>query len=619
MVWARRHFSPQFAAAVMQHLNPATTESISQGSPGEADVRAELERVLSSQHLQASDRRRAFLRFIVEESLSGRADRLKGYTVALAVFGRDETFDPQADPVVRLEARRLRRDLDGYYVDAGSHDAVRISIPKGSYVPRFEWHDTALLPPRPGAESDTQSETRPPGAASHTFDGKEKPRRAWTRYLMIGGVAAAVVAIAWAGWTLMSRPAETQPTASSNTARGPSVVVLPFKALGTTNDSQYLAAGISQELVGNLMRFPSFRLYTLPIGFETDEPPDPTKLARDLSVAYVVSGSVHAEVNDVHVSTQMVDATTGQVLWVGTYDRPLTPEALIKVQREIAGEIAARLGQPYGVVNADLEGRIELPAVSNMESYSCVLRAYVYRRSFSRQEYDPVFQCLKDAVLRDPRYSDAWAMLGWLHMDAGRFASTDDGQRSTEYEKAMADASRAITLDPDNTLALKALSSINHYMGRFDEAERLARRAQELNPYDPDTLVQLGWRLAIRGKFDEGIPILKQAIERSVNPPGWYFHLITIDLYLKGEYKQMLEVAERSSVDGSPFSQAAIAIAAGALSDREATQVALGKLPKSGPLAHGVDEFLRRHGATDEIIGTISAGLERARGVASGQ
>ena len=122
--------------------------------PSADDVRAELDRLLSSGRFQASERRRAFLRYIVEETLAGRADRLKGYAIAVTIFGRDETFDPQTDPVVRLEARRLRRDLDSYYVDAGSHDAVRISIPKGSYVPRFERHE--VLPPAASGEEQVE-------------------------------------------------------------------------------------------------------------------------------------------------------------------------------------------------------------------------------------------------------------------------------------------------------------------------------------------------------------------------------------------------------------------------------------------------------------------------------
>ena len=116
-------------------------------SPPPAAIRAQLERILDSATLQASPRRRAFLRYLVEETLAGRADGLKGYSLELAVFGHDGTFQSQSESVVRFEARRLRRDLDSYYVDAGARDPVRISIPKGQYVPHFNWHQAPTEAP----------------------------------------------------------------------------------------------------------------------------------------------------------------------------------------------------------------------------------------------------------------------------------------------------------------------------------------------------------------------------------------------------------------------------------------------------------------------------------------
>ena len=84
-----------------------------------------------------SDRKRRFLKFIVQETLAGHADRIKAYTIAVDVFGRDPSFDPASDPMVRIEAGRLRRCLEHYYLTEGSADAVQITIPKGGYVPQF--------------------------------------------------------------------------------------------------------------------------------------------------------------------------------------------------------------------------------------------------------------------------------------------------------------------------------------------------------------------------------------------------------------------------------------------------------------------------------------------------
>lgn len=584
-------------------------------APSEEDVRSELERILTSPRLQASDRRRAFLRFIVEETLAGRATRLKGYTIAVAVFGRDETFDPQADPVVRLEARRLRRDLNSYYVDAGSHDALRISIPKGSYIPHFEWHEGA----QSAAESGDAPGAYAPEHSAHSngvsgeFHAGRKPGHFATRKLMIVALLVAVSAIAAASWVLAPG---NKPTISG--ADGPAIVILPFDALSANEDSRYLASGISQELVGNLLGFPGFRLYNLPTGFTKDADAEPASLGRELGVTYVISGSVRAEAAEVRVATQVFDARTGEVLWARTYDRPLTAKALIRVQRDLAGEIAIAVGQPYGIVNNDLRGRLATPSVSSMESYVCVLRGYDYRRGFAREKFEPALRCLQEAVQRDPDYSDAWAMLGWLHLDAGRIGYADVGTSQAEYEKAFEAASRAVALAPDSILALKALAAVNHYIGRYDESERMARRALELNPRDPETLAQLGWRLAVRGKFEEGIAFLKRAIDRSLNPPGWYYHLIAIDLYLKGDYEEMLRVARRSVEGGRGVSQLLIAVAAGELGDHELARQALKKMSEYKSFASDPAGYIRRHGATEEIVAALMAGLRKARRIEQG-
>ena len=107
-------------------------------SPSPEEVRAELRRVVESPQFDCSERNRRFLEYVVEETLSGRADRIKGYNIATTVFGRDVSFDPQLDPVVRMEARRLRRSLERFYLTDGKNIGVKIELPKGGYVPLFQ-------------------------------------------------------------------------------------------------------------------------------------------------------------------------------------------------------------------------------------------------------------------------------------------------------------------------------------------------------------------------------------------------------------------------------------------------------------------------------------------------
>ncbi len=158
-----------------------------------ARVLAQLERILCSEAFDASARNRAFLRYVVNETLAGRADHIKGYTVAQEVFQRDADFDPQLDPVVRIEASRLRRSLERYYLTAGRHDRLFIDLPKGGYVPKFEQHET-----------DTAGGT----------------------------------------WRDAAAPAPH-----------PVLVVRPFETLGAAPEAKQIAPGLADELIGRLAHY----------------------------------------------------------------------------------------------------------------------------------------------------------------------------------------------------------------------------------------------------------------------------------------------------------------------------------------------------------------------------
>jgi adenylate cyclase len=98
-------------------------------------VLAQLDRILASEDFDASPRSRDFVRFIVEEALAGRGESLTQAAIATRVFGRREDFDPTVDPIVRIQAGRLRRSLERYYLLSGGGDAVRIELPRGTYLP----------------------------------------------------------------------------------------------------------------------------------------------------------------------------------------------------------------------------------------------------------------------------------------------------------------------------------------------------------------------------------------------------------------------------------------------------------------------------------------------------
>ena len=106
-------------------------------TPAAGEVRRALGRVLESPIFRDSLRLTSFLKFVVEAALDGKSDRIKSYTIAVEALGRGPAFDPQADPIVRVEAGRLRQALARYYATIGCNDPILIDVPRGAYVPCF--------------------------------------------------------------------------------------------------------------------------------------------------------------------------------------------------------------------------------------------------------------------------------------------------------------------------------------------------------------------------------------------------------------------------------------------------------------------------------------------------
>jgi len=102
----------------------------------------QLQRITDSPDFPASERNRRFLRHVVESTLEGK--RTSAREVAIKVYGRPDTFDSMKDPIVRIEAAKLRRDLETYYLKSGRHDPIRLSLAKGRYVAQCHYNQTHL-------------------------------------------------------------------------------------------------------------------------------------------------------------------------------------------------------------------------------------------------------------------------------------------------------------------------------------------------------------------------------------------------------------------------------------------------------------------------------------------
>jgi TolB-like protein/cytochrome c-type biogenesis protein CcmH/NrfG len=566
--------------------------------PSSHMARAQLERVLASGEFVASQRLRMFLQFVVEEALAGRAKQLKAYTIAIAALGRDPAFDSQNDPIVRMQAGRLRRRLERYYLGAGRSDPVRIEIPKGTYAPTF-----TLL--RDAARAD---EAREGSLLSR--------KRPWSHGLCALGalVVAALVLIAMI--SLQPEAPRSEAEASLPAAqqeRGPAAIVLPFEDLSGSNDGGIFARGLTEELISNLMRFDELRLYSAHGSFLERPTADPLELGARLDVGYVVKGSVRRTPDQIRLIAHLIDARTREFLWSGAYDRPLTPANVFVVQEQLAAHLASQLAQPYGIINEVTAASFRQQRPKTLFAYDCVLRVFDYRRIQGRARHAAARACLEEAVRRDPEYADAWALLADNYLDEFRYGYDPRPYDPAALTQATQTARHAVDLDPDNVHGLLALSMVHFYRREFAEADEINRRLLSLKPTNPEVLGQVGWRTALAKDWDEGIALIRRAIDRSVKAPWGYHLFIAFDHYRRGDYEAAL--AEADPIAATGMVQIAFLLAAvhGQLGHQYDARHSLDRARALDATA--VEQpraWLRRHNMPEDLVEHLIDGLTKA-------
>ncbi|MEM1432217.1 MAG: hypothetical protein AAGG09_22390 [Pseudomonadota bacterium] len=451
------------------------------GSIDRKAIEEQLRRVLQSVHFRETTRMKRFLAHVVEEALEGRGDGLKGYALGIDVFDKPDDFDPTTDTIVRVQANKLRSRLDLYYADEGRGDPVRIHIPKGSYAPVFEI----------------------------AFD------------------------------PLRLAPADLPERPDPRT----SLAIMPFDNLSGDPAQDYMADGLTEEVISALARFREIRVLSRHVTHRyRGRARDPRDVGADLGVAYLVEGSVRHWDTVLRVTAQLIDTATGEQVLSDAYDRDLSAQALFQVQDDIAARVAAQIAEPHGHLHragARLRADTHL-----LDAYQCRLLATEYWRAPSAAEHLRVRDLLERAVTLDPDYAGAWGMLGIVYGDEVR-GGYNPRSDAPPFVRALAAAERSVALDSLNATGLHALFLTHYHLGNFDAFETAANRALRANPNYPDMLADLAACRAIRGDLTQGRALSEKAILLSPDPPGWYHAGICIAEFAAEEYAAALAAARR--------------------------------------------------------------------------
>jgi adenylate cyclase len=425
-----------------------------------------------SPDFDASRRSRDFLCFIAEETLAGRGEAITQVAIATRVFGRKEDFDPLLDPIVRIQAGRLRRSLERYYLLGGKQDSLRIDLPKGSYVPVF-------------------------------------------RKVTVTEAAAAA---------LMADSPPRLPAVDP----WPSVAVSQFEAAPSGPEQEDVAVRLVEELAAELGRYRHARVV---LARDTDGlDPNGRSGAR-----FDLRGRLRREEGAWRVSARLVDRTTGEQLWSDDYHPRPGAGAGREALNDVARVIAARVGAESGVIVQRLSGEYLKRPAAEMGAYGAILSSYRFFFSREPQDLAPAVAALQRVVVDEPEISLAWTQLCRLYLANHAFELTDvdtpiDQAVSFAYQGLRLDPSgtrvrcllssallvkgelrasrdeleHALRLNPGSLVYLEIIGYLLALLGDWERGIALVRSAIERNPHHlPHAYFGLWADHLRRGRFEE--------------------------------------------------------------------------------------------------------------------
>ncbi|PRY19690.1 TolB-like protein [Aliiruegeria haliotis] len=533
--------------------------------PAAEEIRAELDRLLGSDDFDAPVRERDFLRYVVEESLGGRAERIKAYSVGVSVFSRPDTFDPQSDPVVRIAARRLRRSMERYYLLGGKKTPLRISIPKGTYAPSFK----RVEPPEPatlGRDAGGRSE----------------------------GVAIQM----------------------------PSILVEPFECEGGLSDYPGFASGLTRHIVVALSRFSDLFVYGADTVESLRNAADRQSILDGLGTDFILKGGAIIGAENLVVEAMLVQCEDGRVLWADQFESALQPDKIVAIRDLVADRVVRVLAQPYGVIFSNKIKDLDGTSPADFVSCDCVTRYYEYFRALRREDHAGVTACLEDTVKREPAFAEAHACLALCYVDAYRFGFPLATEVPDPLKRAEALAERAIVLAPRSSRGFHALALIYWFQNDVEAAMAAFETGLKLNPNATEIMADLGLRLALRCDWDRAVPLLEKSFARNAAQPGTYRIGLCLYHFVNGRYEEALSEAKRIHAPDVIFSPMMKAIALVRLGrDTEACSAIdrmlsinpeYGRIVHEDLIARNVDEHL----ATQVVAALREAGLSTLSPVA---
>lgn len=579
-------------------------------------IRASLARVLESDAFRAAPQLSAFLGFVVESVLAGRGAELKGYTIAVEAFGRPADFDPQADPIVRVEAGRLRRTLAQYYAGEGAGDDVRITMPVGAYVPVFELTDqvpTEAADPVPAAsESSAAAAPRTPRDLHEPQPQpplqSQQERQIARRWPVTAGIALCLALLSLTAWYLglmqgvpgPGAGVATEPPArmavmgagpsSNDMPLEPTIVAVSIPDLPDDPAITALGRRFSSVLVDALSRFDDLVTVRVPTVGQ----------ALPANIDYIFETTGQRIDGRMESFGRLRSVRDGRIVWSASSTRALGAED--SDLPAVARRLASRLAEPFGIIHADIR---QNPTSGPMR---CIFQAIDVRSTMTSEEHLAARKCVQELIDRDPTFYPAWIQMTFLTL--GEYTSGLNPQAGSPLDRALAAALTAVRLAPSSGRSLQAMMDALFARGATDEAIKAGREALIRNPFDSDIMASLGARYIQLSRPAEGLPLVERAIELSAGRPPAYDFFALLGAHLLGARELASGHGTFLAADENPYAVLGRAIQAMQHGSDADKAEAIATLRKRFPLFETQPRlWLMRRGFGSEVIDRILADL----------
>ncbi len=524
-------------------------------------VEAALRELLEWDELKRSPQLGQFLRYIVEHDLDGQSEGIKAYAIAVDVFARPPDFDPQKDPIVRVQAARLRALLDRFYTRKLNRVPLRILVPIGRYVPKYlmlDWPAEAASEPASGV--DGKDAGGQAGAQKYTL--WQIPLWAKWALVLVAFFVVCTTSV-WVTKTLVLR-SDRQMLAEQLALERPVVRVSAFEDLTGVPGIGLALKGLAPQLTADLSRFEDLRVER-----SAPELPFAAEPPTVRSNRFRLSGTARREKDNISFDVLLTMADSPEIVWTHSVVFSDSETDYTHMMSDVARALSAVLGNHRGPLHAEnlQKASLKLPQFATPSTYACLLLDTLARDEVSADHRRAARDCF--AALRKADPNGAMALAGWAGNAAEIFrldAALGDDLSDALYEATQV-ARRAVDLAPQSSFAYGQLARVMFAQHAIQQATIAHIQAIRRNPSDLDSLAEYAQFLAFTGSLEHGVEVMQLVSQQPVSAPPWY-HIVPA---LQGLRRTNYEAALNSALivsRGNPELGVVLALSAAPLAAR---------------------------------------------------